>query len=319
MITFQYYEDRYFYDIEKMVIHSYTYDIPIWGLSRHEFTKAIHPDFKSCHQAWNESMGLSFEDNHLVAAVLSEGTYDGDAFLIFDSKERTNDLELIKRMVKFAITHLSSIDEDRVTRTLNIQIPNWNTSLIDVVMSFGFVKTEYSENINILPFDEKQFEVALPNGFRFNKQPVPAFYLSNVHRMSFNYGFPYAENGSKAFHALRQMKHYDPSLEVVILDEENQPVAFAIGWMDPSLPYAELEPMAVCWWHRRKGLGKALLHELANRIKAKYPHASGMTGGDQPFYTSIGFQTVATLPTYQYKRTIHRSWDPKSKDERYDI
>lgn len=319
MIQFQYYEEKYFYEIEKMIIQSYEYDYPIWGLSRHEFTKAIHPDFKDCHQVWTESMGVYLENGQVVAAVLSEGSYEGDAFFFFDSKARTSDLELLKRMVRFAIKHLSSVDDDRITRTLQIQIPDWNTNLRDVVLSFGFVDTLEKEDINILPFNEKPFEVVLPEGFHFSEEPVPAFYLSNVHRISFSYGTPHAEKGSKAFETLRHMKHYDPSLEVVLLDEENQPVGFAIGWMDPLLPYAELEPMAICWWCRRKGLGKALIYELSNRIKAKYPHAKGMTGGTQAFYKSIGFETVTSVPSYQYKKVIHRSWDIKSKDEKYDI
>lgn len=319
MIQFQYYEERYFYDIEKMIIQSYEYEYPLWGLSRHEFTKALHPDFKDCHKVWTESMGIYLENGKVIAAVLSEGSYDGDAFFFFDGKERTENRALLKRMVKFAITHLSAIDDDRVTRTLQVQIPEWNTNLKEVVLAFGFEPTNELEDINILPFGEHPFEVRLPEGFHFNTQSVPAFYLSNVHRISFSYGLPHAEKGSKAFETLRQMKHYDPSLEVVVLDEENQPVGFAIGWMDSNMPYAELEPMAVCWWCRRKGIGVALIHELSNRIKAKYPHAKGMTGGNQAFYKAIGFETVTRIPSYKYTKVIHRSWDILSKDEKYDL
>lgn len=148
---------------------------------------------------------------------------------------------------------------------------------------------------------------------------MPAFYLSNIHRNAFNYGLPHAERGSEAFSKLRQMKHYDQDLEVVILDEEMRPIGFAIGWMDETMPYAELEPMAVTWWQRRKGLGSALIYELANRIMAKYPHAQGMTGGDQPFYASMGFVTRTEVPVYVFEKEIHKSWDPKSKDENYNL
>jgi predicted N-acetyltransferase YhbS len=319
MITFKYYQDSYFEEIKKMILNSYTYDIPIWGLSRHEFCRALHPDFKNCHQSWSESMGLYFMDDKLIAAVLSEGCYDGDAFLIFDSKDRTYDKSLVKKMVKFSITHLSSIDEKGITRTLNINVPDWNQTLKEVVLNYGFKLLDYKEKINILPLKTEPYHVVLPNGYYFNNKIVPSFYLSNVHRLSFNYGLPYAENGSRAFEKLRTMKHYDSDLELVIMDEENRPVGFAIGWMDHQMPYAELEPMAVTWWCRRKGLGRALIYELANRIKAKYPHALGMTGGDQPFYASIGFETASSLSIYQYKIEIHKSWDPKSIDENYVI
>ncbi|MCK7509477.1 MAG: GNAT family N-acetyltransferase [Desulfobacterales bacterium] len=89
--------------------------------------------------------------------------------------------------------------------------------------------------------------------------------------------------------------------------------------MDASMPYAELEPMAVTWWNRRKGLGKALIHELANRIKAKFSHVSGITGGDQPFYYAVGYQTVARVRQYKFQRDIHATWDPLSQNDDYSI
>lgn len=137
-IQFKYYEDTYFYDIEKLILHSYRYDIPLWGLSRHEFCRALHPDFKDCQHAWTESMGLYFEDEKLIAVVLSEGSYDGDTFFIFDSLERTKDKALLKRMVIFAITHLSKVGDDRDVRTLYLNVPEWHLELKEIVLSLGF-------------------------------------------------------------------------------------------------------------------------------------------------------------------------------------
>jgi predicted N-acetyltransferase YhbS len=319
MIEFKYYTDDYFYDVEKLVLASYAYDIPIWGLARHEFCRALHPDFKDCHQSWTESMGLYFDGEALVAAVLSEGCYDGDAFFFYDGLPRTKDKDLLKRMVRFAITHLSAMDENRVTRTLFLHIPEWHQELKETVLSMGFVKQEWAEKVNILPIGDVPFEVKLPQGFSFANAPVPPFYLSNVHRNAFQYGLPHAERGSKAFGSLRSLRHYDPDLEVVMLDDEGRPAGFAIGWMDESMPYAELEPMAVTWWNRRKGLGHALVYELANRIKAKFPQVSGITGGDQPFYFALGYQTAATAAQYKFSRDIHATWDPLSKNDDYTI
>lgn len=312
MIRFQYYTDDFFDDVEALVLSSYAYDHPAWGLSRHEFCRALHPDFKDCHQSWTESMGLYFENDALVAAVLSEGCYDGDAFFFFDGLPRTKDKTLLERMVRFAVTHLSAMDDNRVTRTLFIHIPDWHEELKEVVLRFGFQKQEWAEKVNLLAIGDTPFDVKLPVGYSFAKEPVPSFYLSNVHRNAFQYGLPHAEKGSKAFGKLRDMKHYDPELEVVVLDDEGRPAGFAIGWMDDSMPYAELEPMAVTWWNRRKGLGRALIFELANRIKAKYPHVTGITGGDQPFYYALGYRTVATATQYKFKRDIHATWDPLS-------
>lgn len=245
MIRFEYYSDNYFYDIERLVLSSYAYDIPLWGLSRHEFCRALHPDFKECHNVWSESMGLYFEDNTLVAAVLSEGGYEGDAFFLFDGIDRTKDKDLLKRMLRFAIMHLSLVDEKRTTRTLFIHIPDWQAEFRAVALEMGFQKQEWTDKVNIMPIGELPFDVKLPEGFSFAKEPVPAFYLSNIHRNAFQYGLPTVEKGSTAFGKLRNMRHYDTNLEIVVLDEEGRPAGFAIGWMDESMPYAELEPLAV--------------------------------------------------------------------------
>lgn len=317
MITFKFYEDNDFYTLEQFILNSYNYDVPAWGLSRHEFCRALHPDFKNAHKAWTESMGVFLEDGNIISAVISEGCYDGDAFFLFDSKERGEDIELLKRMVKFAITHLYAIESDDIQRSLHLYVPKWHSTLRDLVLSMGFTKEDYEETSMHIDIKDQPFEVTLPEGYRFNTTSVPAFYLSNTHRHAFGYGLPHAEQGSTAFSKLRTMKHYDPSLEVVVLDPEDRPVAFGIGWVDEKMPYAELEPLAVVWWERRKGLGKAVIHELCNRIKAKYPHVSSMTGGDQPFYSAIGFYPKSTTPRYQFQMNIYKSWDERSKNENY--
>jgi predicted N-acetyltransferase YhbS len=317
MITFKYYEDKDFYTLEQFILNSYTYDVPAWGLARHEFCRALHPDFKNTHHMWTESMGVFLDNGNIISAVISEGAYDGDAFFLFDSKARGEDIELLKRMVKFAITHLYKIESDNIQRTLHLYVPNWHTTLRDLVLSMGFTKEDYEEASMHIDTPNEPFIVKLPEGYHFNTNPVPAFYLSHVHRHAFGYELPYAEQGSTAFSKLRTMRHYDPKLEVVVLDNDGRPVAFGIGWMDESMPYAELEPLGVVWWERRKGLGKAVIYELCNRIKAKYPHVKSMTGGDQPFYAAIGFKTKSTTPRYQFQMKIYKSWDARSKTENY--
>jgi predicted N-acetyltransferase YhbS len=95
---------------------------------------------------------------------------------------------------------------------------------------------------------------------------------------SFLYGKPVAETGEQGFHDLRQMKHYRPELDLCMLDPDGKPVGMAIIWYDEQMPYAELEPLGVVWWERRKGIASALIHEAANRVR-KLGNCSGMTGG----------------------------------------
>jgi len=60
----------------------------------------------------------------------------------------------------------------------------------------------------------KKFEVRLPEGYSFaDGETTPDFYLSNVHMAAFRYGISAVKEGERAFHDLRQMKHYDPKLD----------------------------------------------------------------------------------------------------------
>lgn len=48
-----------------------------------------------------------------------------------------------------------------------------------------------------------------------------------------------------------------------------------------------------------------------------YPNCKGMRGGDQPFYTAVGYEKKAEVPMYQWETDIYASWDPKSAHRDY--
>jgi predicted N-acetyltransferase YhbS len=91
----------------------------------------------------------------------------------------------------------------------------------------------------------------------------------------------------------------------------------AIIWYDPRLPYCELEPMGVTWWNRRRGIGSALIREAARRVLAIDPHCRGMLGGDQTFYSSIGFACAQETPTHHWELEVIISWEAESLNQDY--
>lgn len=42
-----------------------------------------------------------------------------------------------------------------------------------------------------------------------------------------------------------------------------------------------------------------------------------MEGGDQPFYTSVGYQQVAVIDKYHWEAKVVISWDKESADKKY--
>lgn len=317
---FNFYKDEDFDDIEQLVLASYQWEYPIWGLSRQEFSRGLHPAFTGNYRAWYHTVGVYRENSNIVACVINEGNYDGEAFFLFDSKERGEDRELLREMIKFAKTHAVKVKEDRRTKSLNLYVPEWNTTLKEMVLQSGFHETGWGGELNILPFEKKLFDVKLPEGYTFaDGNTVPDFYLSNTHRLSFGYGGDShaCEHGEQAFHDLREMKHYNKNLDICVLDEQKRPVAMAIIWYDDKMPYCELEPLGVVWWERRKGIATAILHEAANRVQAMFPECKGMLGGDQPFYHKIGYEKKAFIPQYKWEIEVFISWEKESFDKDY--
>lgn len=317
---FNFFKDEDYEEIEQLVLASYQWEYPIWGLSNHEFSRGLHPAFTGHAHAWYHSVGVYRENGKVAACVINYGTCSGDAFFLFDSKKRGEDRELLREMIRFAKTHAAETKEDLRTKILNLYIPAWNTTLKEMVLQSGFYETEMGDKFNILPFGTKPFDVKLPDGYTFaDGNTVPDFYLSNTHRHSFGYGGTNhaCEHGEQAFHDLRKMKHYRKNLDLCVLDCQKRPVAMAIIWYDEKMPYCELEPLGVVWWERRKGIATAILHEAANRVQRMFPNCTGMLGGNQTFYEKIGYEKKAFVPVYHWELEVIISWEKESFNKDY--
>lgn len=317
---FSYYRDEDFDEIEQLILASYQWEYPVWGLARHEFSRGLHPAFTGHYHAWHHTVGTYRDNGKVAACVINEGHYNGEAFFLFDSKERGEDRELLKEMIRFAKTHASRVEADGRTKVLDLYIPAWNTVLKELILESGFSETDWGEELYILPFGNEEFDVKLPEGYSFaDGSTVPDFYLSNTHRFSFSYGGEThaCEHGEQAFHDLRKMKHYRKELDLCVLDEYKRPVAMAIIWYNEEMPYCELEPLGVVWWERRKGIATAILHEAANRVKKMFPKCNGMLGGNQEFYKRIGYERKAYIPKYHWEMEVFISWEKESYDKDY--
>ncbi len=307
--------------IESLIVASYAWSHPVWGLSRQEFCLGLHPNHTGYRNAWLHTVGVFREGEQVAACVINEGNYDGEVFFLFDSEARSQDRELLAAMIRFAKTQGATVGPDRRKRFVDMAVPASNKVLTEMLLQCGFQLTDRKDIHLILPFDRPAFDVSLPQGYTIvDGGKTPAFYLSNVHRQSFAYGREShaCDHGADAFAELRTMKHYRKDLELCVLDPTGMPVAFCMIWHDPRLPYCELEPLAVSWWERRKGIGTAILHEAANRVMRLDPACTGMLGGDQEFYARIGYEKKAETPRYHWEIDVVISWEKESFDRRYD-
>ncbi len=309
---FEFYKKTYYDQIEELILNSYQWENPIFGLSRFEFSAGLHPAFLQYPDAWERTVGVYFHDGIIVACAINEGNDEGEAFFLFRDQSYAEDDELLSDMIHFAKTTMVYGKEDRIHRYIRIYVPNWNLTLSNKLLAQGFVKEEGGRNL-IRSFSNQPYPVKIPEGYRFiDGNSAPAFFAANVHMASFSYSYSLLPNTTNAFADLRKQKHYNPGLNLFVVDPEGRPVGMAIIWYDPKMTYCELEPLGVAFWERRKGLATAILNELSNRVKARYPQCKGMLGGDQPFYLALGYQVTDVYSAYRIEMEVYPSWDTRS-------
>ncbi len=315
---FSFYTKADFDEIAALVLRSYSHGYPLFGLSRLEFSNGLHPKFLGFPDAWERTVGVFRENDRIAACAVNEGNDEGDVFFLFDSPDRAQDASLLTQMLFFSQTFMSCVESNSNKRFVRVFIPEEYPLLRELAEKRGFLR-DWQQRILIRPFNAAPFPVELPAGYTFaDGTGVCAAFAANIHMAAFNYGLQQVPYGTEAFSDLRRQPHYDPYLDLYILDPEKRPVAMATVWYDPQMPYCELEPLGVAWWERRKGLATAILNEAANRVMARYPACQGMTGGDQPFYGQLGFQEKAVIPGYRWETYVYPSWDPRSKEQDHD-
>lgn len=304
-INFRFYNDKDFMKIEEMILESYKWSLPAWGLSRHEFTRGAHIAWGNVCDNWRHTIGIWEENNKIISAVISEAVWNSECFFLFDSLERQNNTKLLESMFHHAETYFSCFKKDYKdnTRHLRLLLTPEYKKVKEMAISRGFKKENDLERLLIMPFDTKEFEIKLPEKYKIlDGTETPDFYLSNTHMFSFNYTLPTAETGEIGFSELRKMPNYNPKLDLCIVDEEEKPVGMAIIWYNEKMPYCELEPLGVVWWCRRKGIATALIHEAANRVMKINPKCRGMLGGDQKFYWDLGFEVESTSEIWHWQK-----------------
>lgn len=186
-----------------------------------------------------------------------------EPFFPFREKKFAEDKELLKDMIHFAKTTMSCVeDKNHIQCFARIFIPEWNVILLELILEEGFVKEDGGERIRIRirTFGADRYPVKFPEGYRFaDGNETSAFYLANVYMGAFNYSIHDVPDCTKAFSEMRKEKHYDPYLDLCILDLHNRPVAMANIWYDKRTSYSELEPCGTVFWGTKKGTGNCFI------------------------------------------------------------
>lgn len=172
-------------------------------------------------------------------------------------------------------------------------------ALIKAAESLGYSQTGCYEN---LAYDcAKPLEYPLPEGFRFTEPGgVDPAKATECCWKGFDHEAqegPWDGQYEDAY-ALVNAPHATPEHHIAVMNQAGEYVCYAGMWWTPENKLAYLEPLCTVPAYRRRGLAAAVLSELYRRLRPL--GAEVLTGGGDPFYRKIGFDS-GTLWTYWQK------------------
>lgn len=288
--------------IQEFMQQSYALNGPdySWMIDRWNFTRSVSRCIHGLTiDEWNNRVMVVEENEHIIAVVNSEGENHGEAFfqLIRDDYEN----ETIQEMFDFAEERLCQESEDGSYLELRLKAESEN--FVEEALRRGYELQDWKESTaEIHVTDDMNFDYKLPEGYKFvsgNKLSGKA--KAVVHRMAFGYDDPskvLEKRAAIGFKTMEIQPYYNAFLDLMILNEQDEPVCFANFWFDPVNKVGILEPLGTHQAFRKMGLAKAAVYEGIKRCVALGATTINV-GSDQDFYKAIGFEVVSRMDIYR--------------------
>ncbi|OKP98294.1 GNAT family N-acetyltransferase [Paenibacillus sp. P46E] len=259
-----------------------------WTIARFEFEIFFYQLRAGLLPEWEQNIGLWERDNGELAAVVCR---DGDFYFQLDTDHPQE--ELLCEMLEF-------IEAKSAPAAVKLAVPKGMSKLEELVQGRGYVHLP-NESDNIISITlEKDFPVNIPVGFLLQcGEEVSDQAKAQGHIMAFNYpGTAHAEQMLRLYGGIRQAPGYRPDLDLSLVNEQGEVVAFCNAFVDEVNRIGILEPVGTHVDYRLRGLGQAVIYEALNRLRF-LGMVKGYTGPMQPFYQRIGFQMDVEFEVWQ--------------------
>lgn len=260
-----------------------------WFIERWNFCRYFVQPMFGTVSAWSQKVGLWVdEEDNILSVVHSEGENKGEAFIQICSRVYSH--ECLKDIIDYAESTLAYEKENE--RHIYLRVNPERTQIKELLKNRQYTVESWAEDKAVMDLDDN-FLVQLPEGF----------YISDGHRVDHHkkglaHSRAFGHSNSKTPEGYRKsvagyktMPHapdYQPALDLYVLDPHGDVASFATIWYDATNRMGILEPVGTIPKYRRKGLGKAVIYEGINRIKALGARKM-YVGSSQDFYLSIGF------------------------------
>ena len=290
--------------IRDCIVSSWAlYRSPVqWTLERWIFSRYVARRFTGIsEERWGRGVGIWERNGRIVSVIHSEGENSGEIF--FQITETDLPEELYQAMFAFAEEHLG-IEQDGF-RYYALRIPHTNAAARQAAVKGGFTDSGKKETTSMLDLG-KGIPAPLP-GMPPGLKLVPAAVWPDheswgeAHARAFGY---YGRESLPGAAARRDLylhaPDYRPDLDLSIINAAEETAAFCIAWYDAVNRIGILEPVGTIPDYRRMGLGRAVIHEAARRLR-KLGATHLLVGSDQPFYARLGFTPAAWYEIWEKK------------------
>lgn len=290
-MTFKKYEEQDFLRIRDFITHSILKlgKPNCWMIDRWEFVYYYGQLQNKNLPKWLNEIGM-WEDSE--GRIIAVACTDDEAFFLLDTFEPSK--ELIEILINYAEEHLSYEKEGK--KEVCLSIPDYLIDMATTAASMGYVRREGGETIISIPIDHT-FNVEFPNEFILKSGlEVTDEQKALGHIMAFDYAEQLESASLTMMHYgnLKNAPDYRPDLDLYLTTQEGDVAAFCTLWYDCVNQIATFEPVGTHKNYRFKGLGKAIMYEGLNRLRA-LGVTKAYVGATQPFYEKIGFTTEVNI------------------------
>lgn len=253
-----------------------------WLTARWDFEIFFMRSREGTLAEWGRQIGLwENESGELVGIALR----DGDYYMQFDSLSPPD--VLIEDLFDF----MERQSSEEHAQSCKLAIPSFMTRAEEIAADRGYERLPSESDSAISIALDREYDAALPGGFRLLEgQDVPDAAKALAHTRAFHYeGTDAAAQVLRLYGGLREAPGYRSDLDLAIVTERGEVAAFCNLFTDADNRIGMLEPVGTVPDYRKLGLGRAVIYEGLNRLRA-LGMIKAYTGPYQPFYEAIGFR-----------------------------
>lgn len=190
---------------------------------------------------------------------------------------------------------------------ISTDIYTFGQQKIQLLTDAGFYEDGHVENVRIYPLDNYDCSYQLKSGFKLMSCAEYGNVQSRVELVRNAFDNPHFSEAR--LHSIQSSPNYRPELDLVIVNSENESVAYCMGWIqedDPKLGY--IEPMGTHSEYRKNGFGKSLAKECFKRLAGLGVETAWVASHAEPNISNFLYDSLK--PT-KIKRSYRYSWDLK--------